>query len=58
MSNEDILNFKNSLINLTYQDLCDKRKQLQNEVSKMILNSDLIIKIALIEAQIEEKYHG
>ena len=32
-----------------------KRNNLQNDLSKMILNSDIIVQIAIVESLLEEK---
>ena len=55
MNIEKIVKFKNSLNNLTLDELNKKRAELQDRVAKMIMNSDLTMQIAIIEAKIQEK---
>lgn len=55
MNEQDIINFKNSLCNLTIDELIQKRDGLQQEISKMLFNCDAVIKTALIESLLKEK---
>ena len=55
MNEQDIINFKNSLCNLTIDELIQKRDGLQQEISQMLLNCDAVIKTALIESLLKEK---
>lgn len=55
MDIEKIVKFKNSLNNLTLDELNKKRAELQDRVAKMIMDSDLTMQIAIIEAKIQEK---
>lgn len=55
MNIEEIVKFKNSLNNLTLDELNKKRAELQDRIAKMIMDSDLTMQIAIIEAKIQEK---
>lgn len=55
MNIEKIVKFKNSLNNLTLDELNKKRAELQDRVAKMIMDSDLTMQIAILEAKIQEK---
>ena len=55
MNIEEIVKFKNSLNNLTLDELNKKKAELQDRVAKMIMDSDLTMQIAIIEAKIQEK---
>lgn len=55
MSVEEIVKFRNSLANLTLEELEDKRNKLQEQIAKMILDSDITMQIAIVEAKIKEK---
>ena len=55
MNIENIVKFKNSLNNLTLDELNKKKAELQDRVAKMIMDSDLTMQIAIIEAKIQEK---
>ena len=55
MNIEEIVKFKNSLNNLTLEELNQKKAELQDRVAKMIMDSDLTMQIAIIEAKIQEK---
>lgn len=52
---KDIATFKNNLSKMSMDELVDERNQLNDEISKMILNSDLIMKVAIIEEYIKFK---
>ena len=55
MNEQEILKFRQSVVNCTKEELIEKQKEIQDAVSKMILDSDLIIKAAIIENLIKEK---
>ena len=55
MEIKDIAKFRDSLANLTLSELQEKRGELQDKLSKMILDSDIVMQIAIVEAKIQEK---
>ena len=55
MNIEEIVKFKNSLNNLTLEELNQKKAELQDRIAKMIMDSDVTMQIAIIEAKIQEK---
>ncbi len=55
MNIEEIVKFKNSLNNLTLDELNKKKAELQDRIAKMIMDSDLTMQIAILEAKIQEK---
>ena len=55
MKEENILDFKASIRNFTDEELKQKQAELQDEISKMILDSDAVMKIAIIDALIKER---
>ena len=55
MNIEEIVKFKNSLNKLTLDELNKKKAELQDRIAKMIMDSDLTMQIAIIEAKIQEK---
>lgn len=55
MNEQDILNFKNSIKDLSLEELEAKFAEVQDGISKMLLNSDLMIKAALLDSLIEER---
>ena len=55
MNIEEIVKFKHSLNNLSLEELNKKKAELQDRIAKMIMDSDAIMQIAIIEAKIEEK---
>ena len=55
MNIEEIVKFKNSLNNLTLEELNKKKTELQDRIAKMIMDSDLTMQIAILEAKIQEK---
>ena len=55
METNEILKFRESLANLTLEELTEKRTQLQTKIAQMIMDSDLVMQIAIVEAKIKEK---
>ena len=55
MNIEEIVKFKNSLNRLTLDELNKKKAELQDRIAKMIMDSDLTMQIAILEAKIQEK---
>lgn len=55
METNEILKFRESLVNLTLEELTEKRAQLQTKIAQMIMDSDLVMQIAIVEAKIKEK---
>lgn len=55
MNEKDIINFRNQIKDFSVEELKEKRNNLQNDLSKMILNSDVIVQIAIVESLLEEK---
>ena len=55
MNIEEIVKFKNSLNNLSLEELNKKKAELQDRIAKMIMDSDLTMQIAILEAKIREK---
>ena len=55
MNIEEIVKFKNSLNNLSLKELNKKKAELQDRIAKMIMDSDVTMQIAIIEAKIQEK---
>ena len=50
-----ILNFKEEIKDFSLSQLKHKKEKIQSDISKMILDSDLIIKAAIIEQAIAAK---
>lgn len=55
MNIEEIVKFKNSLNNLSLEELNKKKAELQDRIAKMIMDSDLTMQVAILEAKIQEK---
>lgn len=55
MNVEDIVKFKNSLNNLSLEELNIKKRELQDKIAKMIMDSDIVTQIAIVEAKIKER---
>ena len=58
MNKNELLNFSNSLTDLSLNELCVKRNELIKDLVKMINNPDMIQKLELVEQKIEEKSNG
>ncbi len=50
-----ILNFKDEIKNFSLAQLKQMQEEVQNGISRMILDSDLILKAAILEQAIAEK---
>ena len=55
MDEKEILKFRESVKDLSAEELEEKAEELSNAISKMILDSDLIIKAAIVDTLIKEK---
>lgn len=55
MNVEEIVKFRNSLANLSLKELNKKKAELQDKIAKMIMDSDVTMQIAIVEAQIQER---
>ena len=55
MNVEEIVKFRNSLANLSLEELNQKKAELQNKIAKMIMDSDVTMQISNVEAQIQER---
>ncbi len=55
MENNSILEFKNKIKDFTIDELSDMHDKLQEKVSKMIFESDLVMQIAIVESLLTEK---
>lgn len=58
MNTNELLNFSNSLTNLSLNELCVKRNELIKDLVKMINNPELVEKLEILEQKIEEKSNG
>lgn len=58
MDEKDIINFRNRVKDFTAEELRKEQADIQNAISKMILDSDLMIKAAIIETLLKEKENG
>lgn len=55
MTKEEIINFRQSLANMSIEELNAEAKKIQDDISKMILDSDLIMKAAIVDSLIKER---
>lgn len=55
MENNDIAKFREFVNNLSLEELENKAAEIRDQISKMILDSDLIIKAAIVDSLIKEK---
>lgn len=55
MNIEEIVKFRNSLADLSLEELNKKKAELQDKIAKMIMDSDVTMQIAIVEAQIQER---
>lgn len=55
MNEQSIIDFKTLISNLSVDELLEQRAQLNEQISKMIFESDVTMKIAIVEAVLTEK---
>lgn len=55
MTKEDSLKFKESIANLSVEELEKLESTLHKEISKMILDNDLITKAAIVDSLLKQK---
>ena len=55
MNVEEIVKFRNSLADLSLEELNKKKAELQDKIAKKIMDSDVTMQIAIVEAQIQER---
>lgn len=55
MKEKDFSSFRESLANLTIEELETKANEIRDDISKMILDSDLIIKAAIVDSLLKER---
>ena len=55
MNIEEIVKFRNSLADLSLEELNNKKAELQDKIAKMIMDSDVTMQIAIVEAHIQER---
>lgn len=51
---KDIASFRCEIADFTEAQLEDKKAELQNAISKMIMDCDMVLKIAIIDAKLKE----
>ena len=55
MEIKDITNFKKSIADMSKEDLEALLADLNSQINRMILDSDLIIKVAIVNQALDEK---
>lgn len=55
MTKEDIIQFKNELSSFSVEELESLKDKMRKEIGRMILNNDLISKVAIVDSLIEQK---
>lgn len=55
MEEKDIVNFRNSLADMSIEDMEAMIRDLNNQINQMILNSDLVLKIGILDAAIKDR---
>lgn len=52
---ENLAQFKTKLTQLSLEELCDSKKECENALANMVFNDDLIVKLTLIESEINSR---
>lgn len=55
MTKEDIIQFKNELSSFSVEELESLKDKMRKEIGRMILDNDLISKVAIVDSLIEQK---
>lgn len=55
MTKEDIIQFKNELSSFSIEELESLKDKMRKEIGRMILDNDLISKVAIVDSLIEQK---
>ena len=55
MTKEDIIQFKNKLSSFSVEELESLKDKMRKEIGRMILDNDLISKVAIVDSLIEQK---
>lgn len=55
MDNLEILKFKDSIKDFSVEELENEAAKIRDDISKMILDSDLILKAAIVDTLLKEK---
>ena len=55
MTKEEIVAFRESIKNFSAEELEKEAEKIRNDISKMILDSDLIMKAAIVDSLIKER---
>ena len=55
MEVQDIVNFRKSIADMSVEDLEALLSDLNNQINRMILDSDLIMKVAIVNQAIDSK---
>ena len=55
MDAKTILNFKSTIVDFSLEELNDMRGELQLKLANMVMDEEVIMKLAIVENMIEEK---
>ena len=55
MTKEDIIQFKDKLSSFSVEELESLKDKMRKEIGRMILDNDLITKVAIVDSLIEQK---
>ena len=55
MTKEDIIQFKKELSSFSLQELESLKDKMRKEIGRMILDNDLISKVAIVDSLIQQK---
>jgi hypothetical protein len=52
---ENLAQFKTKLTQLSLEELYDSKKECENALANMVFNGDLVVKLTLIEEEIDSR---
>ena len=55
MDAKTILNFKSTIVDFSLEELNEMRSKLQLKLANMVMDEEVIMKLAIVENMIEEK---
>lgn len=53
--NKDILSFEQNVGLMTFEELTDAKKELESKLGNMVLNTDLILKLEIIDTELGKR---
>ena len=53
--NKDVLSFEQNVGLMTFEELTDAQKELESKLGNMVLNTDLILKLEIVDTELGKR---